>query len=89
MYSLTNNSARIIEIKEAFDQLLCGWTTGNLLLVTHYYVMQVLFSELVSIPRNIASESGYHVPNAVPFVWDSNNPTTISLLDLSRVGDQH
>jgi broad specificity phosphatase PhoE len=73
------------ELRAAFSSL-----TGNLLIVSHYHTMQVLFDELTEANRSqVDSYNGKHVGSASVFVWDPTTPKRIELLDLTRTGEQH
>lgn len=73
------------ELRAAFAQL-----EGNMLIVSHYHTMQVLFDELTGADRSlVASHEGRHVGNAAVFTWDPNDPMRIDLLDTTRTGPQH
>lgn len=73
------------ELRTAFTQL-----EGNMLIVSHYHTMQVLFDELTGADRElVGSHGGRHVGNAAVFVWNPEEPKRIELLDLTRLGDQH
>jgi broad specificity phosphatase PhoE len=63
---------------------------GNVLVVTHYHTMQVMFDELTGGDRQLVdSYGGKHVGNASVFTWSPQDEKRIKLLDLTRTGDQH
>ena len=73
----------------AFMKIIGAWDRKqNMLVVTHYYTMQNLFEALGVNPLRIDGE-GKVIRNAVPFVWDSAEPSRIRKLDLHHMGDQH
>lgn len=73
------------ELRMAFGQM-----TGNMLLVSHYHTMQVLFDEITGGDRALVdSYEGRHVGNAAVFVWNPEEPKRIQLLDLTQTGQQH
>ena len=70
------------QIAQGIQEIIAG--TGSVLLVSHYYVMQEIFNALPVLPRNIASHGGKHVPNAVPFVWDSSDRDHVRMIDVTN-----
>lgn len=69
------------KVYSAMDLLFDTWTAGDALCVTHYYTMQRIFDYL-QVPRErIDSYQGKHVPNAMPFIYDTNKPDKIELMD--------
>jgi broad specificity phosphatase PhoE len=75
-------------VRDGMNNLLHTWTSGNVLIVSHYHTMQVLFDTL-KVPREkIESHQGRHVGNAQPFEWDPQVPDTIRLLDMTRLAAQ-
>jgi broad specificity phosphatase PhoE len=61
----------------------------NMLVVSHYHTMQALF-DAAQVPRkNIGSHEGRHVGNAVPFLWNLEQPEMIHVLDFTKLGPQH
>jgi broad specificity phosphatase PhoE len=63
--------------------------SGNVLIVSHYHTMQVLFDELTDGNRSqVDSFGGRHVGNAAVFVWTPGTKR-IELLDLTRTGPQN
>jgi hypothetical protein len=71
------------------DKLMDMWVDGDALCITHYHTMQNIFDYL-QVPReSIDSHEGRHVPNAIPFVYDWNDPAKIVKLDPSDHGPQH
>jgi len=71
------------------DRLMRNWTTGDALCITHYHTMQNIFDYL-SVPRdNIESHKGKTIPNAIPFIYDLNDPTKIIKLDPSLHGPRY
>lgn len=62
----------------------------DMLIVSHYHTMQVIFDELTGGDRShVDSYGGRHVGNASVFAWCPTDPKRIQLLDLTKVGDQH
>lgn len=69
------------KVSLAMESLFDKWQTGDALCVTHYHTMQQIFDYL-KVPRHaIDSYQGKHVPNAIPFVYDMNDPVKIELMD--------
>jgi broad specificity phosphatase PhoE len=57
----------------------------SLLLVSHYYTMQVLIRHL-GVNRDRLWGGGDHIPNGVPFIWNPDQPEKIVVLnDETRV----
>lgn len=57
----------------------------NVLLVSHYYTMQVLFKN-IGVNKDTLWGHGEHIPNAVPFIWDRDQPHKMIVLnDETRV----
>lgn len=57
----------------------------NVLLVSHYYTMKVLFKHL-GVRLDKLWGSADHIPNAVPFIWDLDQPERMIVLnDETRV----
>jgi broad specificity phosphatase PhoE len=72
-------------IRQTFDSM----ESGNVLIVSHYHTMQVLFDELTDGNRSqVDSFGGRHVGNAAVFVWTPGTKR-IELLDLTRTGPQN
>lgn len=73
------------ELRNAFTQL-----EGNMLVVSHYHTMQVLFDEITGGDRALVdSYEGRHVGNAAVFVWNPEEPKRIQLVDLTQTGQQY
>lgn len=78
-----------LRVFTGMDKLMNMWINGDALCITHYHTMQNIFDYL-QVPRvSIESNEGRHVPNAIPFVYDWNDPTKIMKLDPSDHGPQH
>jgi phosphohistidine phosphatase SixA len=75
-------STRVTECVEAFKALLIYWDGhGNLMVVTHYHVMQQFFKAL-DIDVTTMHGQGKIIYNAVPYVWDPEDPKKIEMTDL-------
>lgn len=70
------------EMLLAFNNLFANWDKqGNLLLVSHYYVQQKIMYHLDVNLEDIYGHGRVYL-NAVPYVWDTNEPEKIKQLDL-------
>lgn len=72
--SQDDHRRRVIDV---FNNLI--WPSlqdGDTLCVSHYYTMSVLFTCLNLNPDHIWG-NGEHIPNAVPFVYDTDRPGRI------------
>ncbi len=74
----------------AFHNIFEAWKEGDMLIVSHYHVMQVIFEYLPVERKNIESHQGRHVGNAVPFIWDPEpeHNWKVSAVDLTKLGEQ-
>lgn len=76
-------------VTDALNNILETWNSGNVLIVSHYHTMQVLFDVLNVKPENRESHSGLHVANGQPFAWDPEDPDHIRLVDMTRLAVQY
>lgn len=76
-----------LRVRGAFQSIWETWTEGNLLIVSHYHTMQVIFDLMESFGmiesrKSIDSHEGLTVNNGQPFVWDPEQPERVRLVDL-------
>ena len=78
-------------VKDGFESVVRpALLKGNVLLVSHYYTMKVLF-EYLAIKHGLSLSKLWggteHIPNAISFIYDVNNPfgSVIVLNDETRV----
>lgn len=78
-------------VRGAFHNIFSAWSEGNMLIVSHYYSMQVIFDYLPVERKNIPSHGGKHISNGVLFVWDAdeNKNWEITCPDMHWIGDQN
>lgn len=53
---------------------------GHVLVVSHYHTMEVLFRAL-GVRLDRLWGVGHHIPNAVPFIWDPDEPDRMVVLN--------
>lgn len=58
-------------------------TSGDVLLISHYYTMRAIFDHLVE-PDCVASCDGKKINYCQIFVWDTSDPARIISLDVMR-----
>lgn len=75
-------TGRAPECLAAFKKLLTEWNgEGNLMVVTHYHVMENFF-EALDVDLSTLHGQGKIIYNAVPYRWDPANPKRIEMIDL-------
>lgn len=74
----------------AFHNIFSAWAEGNMLIVSHYHVMQVIFEYLPVERKNIESHGGHHISNGKVFMWDPEEEKNwqITCPDLHWIGEQ-
>lgn len=73
---------RLEECIEAFRKELSNWNKeDNLLIVSHYFVMQHMLKEL-DVDVSSLYGQGKIIYNAVPYRWDPLEPKKIEMIDL-------
>jgi len=68
-------------VEAAFEEVIRpSLKHGNVLLVTHYFVMNKLF-EILGIDKRMYLMHSRLVLNAVPYVWDQSEPSKLVVFD--------
>ncbi len=79
---LLSSTHQVEECLEAFRIVLTYWDRSeNLLIVSHYFVMQRLLEEL-GVDMKPLYGQGKVIYNAVPYVWNPAEPDKIEMIDL-------
>jgi len=88
-----DNEDDITRVRDVFYNIFQMWKksdyTGNVLIVSHYHTMQVIFDNMPVDRKDIASHNGQHVGNGQPFLWDPDKNWCIEMPDLTKIEDQH
>lgn len=81
-------------VRNAFQSIWGAWDRKeNLLIVSHYHTMQIIFDCMVELGaiesrEKIDSHQGKTVNNGQPFVWNPAEPERLHLVDLFHRKDQ-
>lgn len=68
-------------VYKGMENFMSNWIAGDAMCVTHHHTMERIF-EYFKIPKDvITTYKGIRIPNAVPFIYDLNNPSNIIKLD--------
>jgi phosphohistidine phosphatase SixA len=85
-----DNPEEEARVRGAFHNIINTWTDGDMLIVSHYHCMQVMFEYLPVERKNIESYGGRRVGNGVPFMWDPDpeHEWRITCPDMTQIGEQ-